>query len=142
MSKSIVILGSVTIFLILAFSVVNIQQGGKNYAQLKNEVSGSAKADAESELAKGQFDILAEAYGFGDGGRKVPGIGFEQYSKCLSKFAPLRIYLRSGDVAWEKSEIELIKELTESPKSTHTYAESFNLRKFKWLMESGAVRCA
>ncbi|WP_346837990.1 hypothetical protein [Microbulbifer sp. SAOS-129_SWC] len=142
MSKSIAILGAVTIFLILAFSIVNIQQGGKNLDRLKRDVSAAGKADAENEIANGKFDILAEAYGFGDGSRRVPGLGLEKYNKCLSKIAPLRIYLRSGDVAWEKSEIESLKELTESPKSTHVYAASFNLSKFNWLLESGVVRCA
>ncbi|WP_020411192.1 hypothetical protein [Microbulbifer variabilis] len=143
MSKSIVILGAVTVFLVLAFSVVNIQQGGRNLDQILMEVSASAEMDAQKEMELGQFDFLAEAYGFGfgDGGRRVPGIGFEKYNKCLKQVASLRIYLRSGDVTWEKTELENLKELTEVPKSTHTYAASFNLRKFKWLTESGVIQC-
>ena len=67
------------------------------------EVSASAEMDAQKEMELGQFDFLAEAYGFGDGARRVPGIGFEKYNKCLKQVASLRIYLRSGDVTWEKT---------------------------------------
>ncbi|MFA0814124.1 hypothetical protein [Microbulbifer epialgicus] len=81
------ILGAVTVFLILVFSFVNIQQGGRNLDQLLKEVSASAEIDAQNEINSGDFDFLAEAYGFGDSGRRVPGIGFEKYNKCVKEVA-------------------------------------------------------
>ena len=137
--KNILILGTAVFIVVCAFAYTQLQNNQVKIAEAERAVLNLGKDDAVRAFESNERYLLAAAYGWGL--RDIPGFDLDLYSDCLASEIGLRIFWDYTDVYRGPAAGNRFRALTTMPKSTETYAGSFNKTMLEQLRSTSETAC-
>ena len=137
--KNVLICGAAVLFTIGFLAIVQLQTSQATIEAAEIDAAALGRSDAQLSAEAGERFFLAAAYGWGP--TDIPGFDMELYRECLDEIIELRIFENYGDVFRAPRPEDHYRELTERPRNTLIYAESFNSEVLRSLPSSAITGC-